>query len=300
MKKYLLTFGLIIASQSVYPNDLNAASTRQYAESTLLNTSRQSSSLVDLNLGKCPHLDWDNPCFPVGPTGATGATGATGPKGERGPQGERGKPGNHGAQGCQGEPGCSGQNGRRGPPGRNGLDGKRGPRGFPGPEGCRGPRGASGPTGATGPSIADAAQYSYVQFDLTQTPVSVPPLGYMQYNTLGFNSGVFVASPALPNADTFILPTGPNLYLINYGIAGAMGPATFVLEVNGSTNIPGSLLTANTDPAYDTLVSTSVIYETSLGVTYLRVKNNSTSSASIGSTHAFPFTASYISITKLN
>ena len=149
--------------------------------------------------------------------------------------------------------------------------------------------------------MTDAAQYSFVQLDQTNQAVTVPPLGYLTFNTLGFNSGEITASPSLPNVTTFTLPAGPDLYLINYGVTSAMGPGFFVLEANGATNLPGSLLTINTDPAFDTLISTSVVYLSGTSTTDLRVKNNSSSAnALVGSVSTFPYTASYISITKLN
>lgn len=277
---------------------------------------RSNSTLQIHDIAKCPHLDWDNPCYPRGATGAAGATGPTGPTGPqglRGHKGEPGCPGQRGKKGKPGEPGCPGKNGKRGYPGFGGCDGPTGPTGATGTGGATGPTGpgagatggtgATGATGATGPGgsgVTDGAQYSFLQPDSATTALTVPAFNYMTFNNLGFNSGAITVSPGLPaGVDTFTLPAGPNLYLVNYGIA-ASGPAFFVLETNGTTGVLGSTLTANTNPAFDTLVSTSVLLQTGTAATALRVKNNFNGNAVIGSTHAFPFTGAYISITKLN
>lgn len=289
MRNILLTFSLLASTQVICTN---VAFTDQHIGDNQIFNSESFQIPIDPNVGNnCPHLDWNNPCYPRGATGPVGPHGHKGEKGNKGEKGERGR---------KGEKGHKGEKGEKGENGEPGEHGKRGHHGEEGPRGPRGSHGLTGPTGPTGPVMTDAAQYTFLQLDQTDQPVTVPPLGYLQFNTLGFNSGAITATPALPNTNTFTLPAGPNLYLINYGITSAMGPSFFVLEANGSTNLPGSILSINTDPAFDTLVSTSVVFASGALPTDLRVKNNSITNAFVGSTHIFPYTAAYISITKLN
>lgn len=245
-----------------------------------------------------PQLDWFHPQM-----GPTGPQGPAGPRGERGPKGERGKEGRPGPKGPRGPTGSRGPTGPTGASGTGptGPTGNTGATGAAGGTGAMGPTGPAGATGATGPggsAITEAAQFTYLQTASSSAQFSVPGNGYMSFNNIGFDTAGIVPSP-LPMVNTFTLPAGPNLYLVNYGLTTQV-PASFFLEINGNTQLPGSLLTVYTDPNYDTLVSTSVIFQTGTSTTALRVKNNSSSAVLVGGTHVFPFTGAYISIVKLN
>lgn len=134
--------------------------------------------------------------------------------------------------------------------------------------------------------------------------LTTSPDNLLYFNTVGINSGLIGATGPLPTQlTTFILPPGPNLYLVNYGLANATAspgaPITFALSINGVATT-SSMLTVFTDPDFDTLVSTSVIFQTGAAATNLSVQNIGAGPALVGGVHFFPFTGAYISITKLN
>lgn len=273
MKNFILSLGLSIALPSMV---------------TAIEDSSIQDTIPYVNYNQnYPQFDWFSP--QTGPTGPQGPVGPRGPKGEKGHKGEHGKKGKKGDRGPRGEPGRHGAHGHRGAPGPTGSTGATGFRG------ATGATGGTGATGPTGPAISIAGQFIYLQN--TVNPITVASGAAVPFNTIGFDAGINV-SPAQTNITTFTLPAGPNLYLVNYGIASNLA-AAFVLQLN-SVVVAGSLLAMDTTGT-DTLVSTSVIFQTGNTASNLQVINFGPTPAAVGGTSGLlPFTAAYISIVKLN
>lgn len=170
-----------------------------------------------------------------GNPGATGPTGATGPSGAAGPTGATG------AQGLQGVPGATGPEGPQGAEGPAGVGvpgptGSTGAMGVPGPTG---PTGSTGPTGAPGPDLAMSGS------PVAGGPVFVSPTA-MGLTTESFNTGGAAFHSTTVNP-TRINATSAGRYQINATAAwaghGGTGTRRLDLRVNGTTVIPGTLVT---------------------------------------------------------
>ena len=89
MRNFLLTFSLLASTQII---SVNAAFADQNIDDDQIFYSESFQIPTENKLAKnCPHLDWDNPCYPRGATGATGPSGSKGEKGHRGEKGRREK-----------------------------------------------------------------------------------------------------------------------------------------------------------------------------------------------------------------
>lgn len=167
------------------------------------------------------NLSWEMDCHSPrqgceGPTGPSGPSGPTGPQGPSGPSG---------------------------PTGPTGPTGPRGPTGPTGPTGLIGPIGPSGPSGTTGP-VGPPRIFSFgnLTFQGVTGPQTIPPGGFVLFDTAGPFSGTVIPNGAVPGASGMIMLV-PGDYMISFnGTIGFTGPtgASGTLSLIYSPAIPVS------------------------------------------------------------
>lgn len=171
---------------------------------------------------------YQNEIFGAVPVNSVQACGdARGPKGPSGPMGPTGPTGPTGDPGPLGPVGPTGGPGPTGPTGPSPI----GPQGPSGATGITGPTGPTGPAGATG-TVVDFA-FVFSNFD------QVLPTGA---NVSFENAGPFAPGSTIVYLPTSLTLTAPGTYLARYEVNASTGNPliNFVLQLNGTTQIPGS------------------------------------------------------------